>query len=60
VAAPREQAPDRHVSYLPQRPGYHKRLKAALPLLKRMIRELAMDSDFWTDAHSASIPARNP
>jgi hypothetical protein len=35
--------------YLPQRPGYHKRLKAALPLLKRMIRELAMDSDFWTD-----------
>jgi hypothetical protein len=35
--------------HLPQRPGYHKRLKAALPLLKRMIRELAMDSDFWTD-----------
>ena len=25
--------------YLPQRPGYHKRLKAALPLLKRMIRD---------------------
>ncbi|WP_377273462.1 hypothetical protein [Peterkaempfera sp. SMS 1(5)a] len=35
--------------YLPQRPGYHKRLKAAVPLLKHMIRELAMDSDFWTD-----------
>lgn len=34
--------------YLPQRPGCHKRLKAALPLLKRMIRELAMDSDFRT------------
>jgi hypothetical protein len=46
--------------YLPQRPGYHKRLKAALPLLKRMIRELAMDSDFWTYtvwiADSAPVP----
>jgi hypothetical protein len=46
--------------YLPQRPGYHKRLKAALPLLKRMIRELAMDSDFWTDtvwiADSTPVP----
>jgi hypothetical protein len=31
--------------YLPQRPGYRKRLKAELPLLKRMIRELA-----WTVA----------
>jgi hypothetical protein len=35
--------------YLPQRAGYNKRLRAALPLIKRMIRELAMDSDFWTD-----------
>jgi hypothetical protein len=35
--------------YLPQRAGYNKRLRAALPLVKRMIRELAMDSDFWTD-----------
>jgi hypothetical protein len=46
--------------YLPQRTGYHKRLKAALPLLKRMIRELAMDSDFWTDtvwiADSTPVP----
>jgi hypothetical protein len=46
--------------YLPQRSGYHKRLKAALPLLKRMIRELAMDSDFWTDtvwiADSTPVP----
>ena len=46
--------------YLPQRPGYHKRLKAALPLLKRMIRELAMGSDFWTDtvwiADSTPVP----
>jgi hypothetical protein len=35
--------------YLPQRAGYNKRLRAALPLIKRMIRELAMDTDFWTD-----------
>jgi hypothetical protein len=38
--------------YLPQRPGYNKRLRSALPLLKRMIRELPMDSDFWFDNHS--------
>lgn len=37
--------------YLPQRSGYNKRLRSALPLLKRMIRELAMDSDFWFDNH---------
>jgi hypothetical protein len=46
--------------YLPQQPGYHKRLKGALSLLKRMIRELAMDSDFWTDtvwiADSTPVP----
>ncbi len=35
--------------YLPQRSGYNKRLRAALPLVQRMIRELATDSDFWTD-----------
>ncbi|MEU9111377.1 IS982 family transposase [Streptomyces sp. NPDC048483] len=35
--------------YLPQQSGYNKRLRAALPRVKRMIRELAMDSDFWTD-----------
>ncbi|MBZ9644885.1 IS982 family transposase [Streptomyces sp. PSKA30] len=35
--------------YLPQQSGYNKRLRAALPLVKRMIRELATDSDFWTD-----------
>jgi len=35
--------------YLPQQSGYNKRLRAALPLVKRMIRELAMDSDFWSD-----------
>jgi hypothetical protein len=37
--------------YLPLRPGCNKRLRAALPLVKRMIRELAMDSDFWFDNH---------
>ncbi|GAA2792969.1 IS982 family transposase [Kitasatospora paracochleata] len=35
--------------YLPQRAGYNKRLRAALPLVKRTIRDLARDSDFWTD-----------
>lgn len=35
--------------YLPKQPGYNKRLRAALPLIKRVIRELAMDSDFWFD-----------
>ena len=37
--------------YLPQRPGYNKRLRAALPLIKKTIRELARDSDFWFDNH---------
>src|SRR6202161_3138096 len=36
---------------LPLRPGCNKRLRSALPLIKRMIRELAMDSDFWFDNH---------
>ncbi|MFD0345369.1 hypothetical protein ACFQ0M_03300 [Kitasatospora aburaviensis] len=35
--------------YLPQKSGYDKRLRAALLLVKRAIRELARDSDFWTD-----------
>ena len=37
--------------YLPQRPGYNKRLRAALPLVKKVIRDLARDSDFWFDNH---------
>ncbi|BCJ48767.1 transposase [Actinoplanes sp. NBRC 14428] len=37
--------------YLPQRPGYNKRLRAALPLIKKVIRNLARDSDFWFDNH---------
>ncbi|MEO3823065.1 IS982 family transposase [Actinomadura sp. B10D3] len=35
--------------YLPQRPGYNKRLRSALPLVKRAIRMLAADTDFWLD-----------
>jgi hypothetical protein len=35
--------------YLPDRPGYNKRLRAALPLVKRIIRLLARDTDFWSD-----------
>ena len=35
--------------YLPGQPGYNKRLRAALPLVKRAIRALAADSDFWYD-----------
>jgi hypothetical protein len=37
--------------YLPQRPGYNKRLRAALPLIKKVVRVLARDSDFWYDCH---------
>ncbi|MFD8527815.1 IS982 family transposase [Streptosporangium canum] len=37
--------------YLPRQSGYNKRLRAALPLVKQMIRELAADSDFWFDNH---------
>ncbi len=33
--------------YLPQQSGYNKRLKAALPLVKKAIRMLAVDTDFW-------------
>jgi hypothetical protein len=35
--------------HLPQRPGYNKRLRAALPLLKQVIRLLAHNTDFWFD-----------
>jgi hypothetical protein len=36
-----------HFPYLPHQPGYNKRLRAALPLVKQVIRGLAADSDFW-------------
>jgi hypothetical protein len=35
--------------YLPQQSGYNKRLRAAVPLLKRVIRMLAVDTDLWSD-----------
>ena len=35
--------------YLPGQSGYNKRLRGALPLLKRVIRDLASDTDLWTD-----------
>ena len=38
-----------HFPYLPNQPGYNKRLRAVLPLVKQVIRELAADSDFWFD-----------
>lgn len=35
--------------YLPQRPAYNKRLRAALGLVKQAIRSLATDCDLWLD-----------
>jgi hypothetical protein len=37
--------------YLPKQPDYNKRLRAALPLIQRLIRLLAFDTDFWFDPH---------
>ena len=36
-------------SYLPGQSGYNKRLRNALPLIKRLIRVLAADTDLWAD-----------
>jgi hypothetical protein len=35
--------------FVPLQPGYNKRLRAALPQVKRVIRLLARDTDFWAD-----------
>lgn len=35
--------------YLPQQSGYNKRLRAALGLVKRIIRMIARSTDFWLD-----------
>jgi hypothetical protein len=35
--------------FVPLQPGYNKRMRAALPHLKRVIRTLAADTDFWHD-----------
>lgn len=37
--------------YQPKQPGYNKRLRATLPLIKHVIRALATDTDFWFDNH---------
>ena len=37
--------------YQLKQPGYNKRLRAALPLIKHTIRMLAVDTDFWYDNH---------
>ena len=46
--------------FIPQGPGYNKRLRAALPQIKRLIRVLATDTDFWHDtvwiADSTPVP----
>jgi hypothetical protein len=35
--------------FVPRQPGYNKRLRAALPQIKRIIRTLAADTDLWHD-----------
>ncbi|MFD6986491.1 IS982 family transposase, partial [Streptomyces sp. NPDC059956] len=35
--------------YLPQQPGWNKRLRRASDLVRRVLRELATDTDLWTD-----------
>lgn len=46
--------------FIPQQPGYNKRLRAALPQIKTVIRMLARDTDFWEDrvwlADSTPVP----
>ncbi|RAJ57826.1 DDE family transposase [Streptomyces sp. PsTaAH-130] len=36
---------------VPRQPGWSKRRRAALPLVKQVIRLLATDTDFWFDNH---------
>jgi hypothetical protein len=51
LAAPRSpRAHLRHLfRYLPQQPGYNKRLRAAAGLIKTVIRVLSADTTLWTD-----------
>jgi hypothetical protein len=46
--------------FVPLQPGYNKRLRAALPQIKRIIRTLGRDTDFWNDtvwiADSTPVP----
>ena len=34
---------------MPGQSGYNKRLRGALPLIKQLIRVLALDTDLWAD-----------
>jgi hypothetical protein len=46
--------------FVPLQPGYNRRLRAALPQIKRIIRMLGQDTDFWGDtvwiADSTPVP----
>lgn len=46
--------------FVPLQPGYNKRLRAATPQVKRIIRVLGQDTDFWNDtvwiADSTPVP----
>jgi hypothetical protein len=42
-------SPARLLSVPAEQPGYNKRLRAALPLVRQPIRDPAADSDFWFD-----------
>jgi hypothetical protein len=44
--------------YLPNQPGYHKRLKAAAPLLAAVIDHLARQSPRWYDPVRLPWPRR--
>ena len=55
--------------YLPGQSGYNKRLRNAVPLIKRLIRVLATDTDLWADpvwvvdstpVECAPVPAGGP
>lgn len=52
VAQVRGQEPDVDVpAHLPKQPDWNKRLRAALPLVKKAIRMLGADTDYWFDDH---------
>jgi hypothetical protein len=45
--------------YLPGQSGYNKRLRAAVPLLKKAIRLVAADTDPWFDDVRRPTPPRS-
>ena len=60
MAALRPHTPVRDLPLHPRDPGYNKRIRAALPRIKRWIRTLAQDTDFWEEtvwiADSTPVP----